>query len=119
MCCWRRAHCYMWRDCVQFACIACPCAAPTLAFCPAAPPPTAAGNMLVRPVRSKADSSALLTAGQSHYELIPIDHGFALPEAFEPPYFEWQHWPQVRASAIVQLGWAAGAGVARCRVGAV
>lgn len=31
---------------------------------------------------------------ESPYELIPIDHGFALPEALEPPYFEWQHWPQ-------------------------
>lgn len=53
-----------------------------------------AGNMLVRPVRTRSDSSAMLTAGESQYELIPIDHGFALPEAFEPPYFEWQHWPQ-------------------------
>lgn len=28
-------------------------------------------------------------------ELRPIDHGFCLPEALEPPYFEWLHWPQV------------------------
>lgn len=28
------------------------------------------------------------------YELVPIDHGFCLPEALEPPYFEWLHWPQ-------------------------
>ena len=27
--------------------------------------------------------------------LSPIDHGFCLPEALEPPYFEWLHWPQV------------------------
>lgn len=53
--------------------------------------------MLVRRLRPKADGSALLTGAQ--YELIPIDHGFALPEAFEPPYFEWQHWPQVRCGA--------------------
>ena len=26
--------------------------------------------------------------------LYPIDHGFALPEALEPPYFEWMFWPQ-------------------------
>lgn len=32
-----------------------------------------------------------------HPELIPIDHGFCLPEALEPPYLEWLHWPQVRA----------------------
>ncbi len=67
---------------------------------PACPTLTArpAGNMLVRRPRAKADSSAL----QSQYDLIPIDHGFALPEAFEPPYFEWQHWPQVRACTV---GW--------------
>ena len=27
-------------------------------------------------------------------ELVPIDHGFCLPENLEPPYFEWLHWPQ-------------------------
>lgn len=51
----------------------------------------------------------MLTAGESQYELIPIDHGFALPEAFEPPYFEWQHWPQVRDWAFevarVSMSW--------------
>jgi hypothetical protein len=25
---------------------------------------------------------------------VPIDHGFCLPEALEPPFFEWLHWPQ-------------------------
>ena len=29
-------------------------------------------------------------------ELVPIDHGFCLPEALEPPYFEWLYWGQVR-----------------------
>ena len=76
-----------------------------------------AGNMLVRPVRSKgSDPSGLPALGQPAYELIPIDHGFALPEAFEPPYFEWQHWPQVgaaggagRSRALVLVGaWAEG-----------
>lgn len=54
-----------------------------------------AGNMLVRRPRASsapAEGAALLERYQ--YELIPIDHGFALPEALEPPYFEWQHWPQ-------------------------
>ena len=56
-----------------------------------------AGNMLVRRPRSspslqRMDGAALLDMHQ--YELVPIDHGFALPEALEPPYFEWQHWPQ-------------------------
>lgn len=58
-----------------------------------------AGNMLVRRPRppaggadAKMDGAALLD--RKTYELVPIDHGFALPEALEPPYFEWQHWPQ-------------------------
>lgn len=32
--------------------------------------------------------------GQHNYKLVPIDHGFALPEGLEPPFYEWQHWPQ-------------------------
>jgi hypothetical protein len=48
-----------------------------------------AGNMLVR--ASKESSSNLLSL---QYELIPIDHGFCLPETLEAPYFEWLHWPQ-------------------------
>eukprot|EP00887_Chlorella_sp_A99_P007414 scaffold2.g7414.t1 len=59
-----------------------------------------AGNILVRRARGGGGSAppgagagaTLLDANA--YELIPIDHGFALPEALEPPYFEWQHWPQ-------------------------
>lgn len=62
-----------------------------------------AGNILVR----KIPSSRALTQdhqqphhshqfGETGYELIPIDHGFCLPEALEPPYFEWQHWSQAR-----------------------
>ncbi|KAI9082052.1 hypothetical protein K1719_035977 [Acacia pycnantha] len=27
-------------------------------------------------------------------ELVPIDHGFCLPEWMDDPYFEWLHWPQ-------------------------
>jgi hypothetical protein len=30
-------------------------------------------------------------------ELIPIDHGFCLPEALESPYLEWLFWPQACA----------------------
>jgi hypothetical protein len=72
-----------------------------------------AGNILVRePVSAPCDLSscrhgmrtmssinaaaaaaaAVVSAGS--YELIPIDHGFCLPEALEAPYFEWLHWPQ-------------------------
>lgn len=52
-----------------------------------------AGNILVRtPTGSTANLRAALE--QPKYELIPIDHGFCLPEALENPYFEWQHWPQ-------------------------
>ena len=32
--------------------------------------------------------------GESCVELVPIDHGFCLPETLEAAYFEWLHWPQ-------------------------
>lgn len=56
-----------------------------------------AGNLLVR--RPRPGSSANLGSGlarldERQMELIPIDHGFCLPEALEPPYFEWLYWPQ-------------------------
>lgn len=58
-----------------------------------------AGNMLVRTPRSAVASSAdlksrMVAAAEAQYELVPIDHGFCLPEALEAPYFEWLHWPQ-------------------------
>ncbi|KAH7532804.1 phosphatidylinositol 4-kinase gamma 5 [Ziziphus jujuba] len=45
-----------------------------------------AGNLLVK----KLDG--VENFGQ--VELVPIDHGFCLPESLEDPYFEWIHWPQ-------------------------
>lgn len=33
---------------------------------------------------------------QGQFELVPIDHGYCLPEALEPPYFEWLYWPQAK-----------------------
>lgn len=39
-------------------------------------------------------TAAAAAVASSEYELIPIDHGFCLPEALEAPYFEWLHWPQ-------------------------
>ncbi|CAA2983881.1 phosphatidylinositol 4-kinase gamma 8-like [Olea europaea subsp. europaea] len=41
----------------------------------------------------------LVKQGQESYavgkaELVPIDHGFCLPESLDDPYFEWLHWPQ-------------------------
>ncbi|GAX75569.1 hypothetical protein CEUSTIGMA_g3012.t1 [Chlamydomonas eustigma] len=54
-----------------------------------------AGNMLVRPANSNGSSINLMSRmTDSPYELIPIDHGFCLPETLEAPYFEWLHWPQ-------------------------
>lgn len=72
-----------------------------------------AGNILVRePVSSREASFSSSRSGMfrttsnldtaaaaavlpgAGYELIPIDHGFCLPEALEAPYFEWLHWPQ-------------------------
>ena len=31
-------------------------------------------------------------------ELVPIDHGFCLPEALEAPFFEWLYWGQASAA---------------------
>ncbi|KAI3782692.1 hypothetical protein L2E82_12746 [Cichorium intybus] len=45
-----------------------------------------AGNMLVKNFHGS------YAAGVA--ELIPIDHGFCLPESLDDPYFEWLHWPQ-------------------------
>mmetsp|Transcript_11544 Transcript_11544/g.20497 ORF Transcript_11544/g.20497 Transcript_11544/m.20497 type:complete len:871 (+) Transcript_11544:310-2922(+) len=62
-----------------------------------------AGNLLVRAIRPADLTSTVdvLKMGSSHnpmlssqYELIPIDHGFCLPETLEACYFEWLHWPQ-------------------------
>ena len=44
-----------------------------------------AGNILVR----KAASGA--------HELVPIDHGYVLPDTFQDISFEWLYWPQARA----------------------
>lgn len=46
-----------------------------------------AGNILV-----KKGETERYSAGAA--ELVPIDHGFCLPEALDDPYFEWLHWPQ-------------------------
>ncbi|KAL0316724.1 UNVERIFIED_CONTAM: Phosphatidylinositol 4-kinase gamma 1 [Sesamum radiatum] len=45
-----------------------------------------AGNILVR----KQNESY----GRGDAELVPIDHGYCLPESLDDPYFEWLHWPQ-------------------------
>ncbi|XP_071720961.1 phosphatidylinositol 4-kinase gamma 1-like [Rutidosis leptorrhynchoides] len=48
-----------------------------------------AGNMLVKNFYGSYDAGDV---GPS--ELVPIDHGFCLPESLDDPYFEWLHWPQ-------------------------
>lgn len=61
-----------------------------------------AGNMLVVPPHRSAlggrsgggGGSALARLAETRCGLRPIDHGFCLPEALEPPYLEWLHWPQ-------------------------
>lgn len=35
-------------------------------------------------------------AEQSSIKLVPIDHGYCLPEAFEDCTFEWLYWPQAK-----------------------
>ena len=55
-----------------------------------------AGNILVqRPTQDSSRLSALARLNRPQCRLLPIDHGFCLPEALEPPFFEWLHWPQV------------------------
>lgn len=50
-----------------------------------------AGNLLV----AEAPRGGSSAGGPAPlHKLIPIDHGFALPEALDDPYFEWQYWPQ-------------------------
>ncbi|XP_061369951.1 phosphatidylinositol 4-kinase gamma 1 [Gastrolobium bilobum] len=46
-----------------------------------------AGNMLVM----KHDHNSYV---HGVADLVPIDHGFCLPEWLDDPYFEWLHWPQ-------------------------
>jgi len=53
-----------------------------------------AGNMLVRMPRETSSTDLKSRIADAKYELIPIDHGFCLPETLEAPYFEWLHWPQ-------------------------
>ena len=55
-----------------------------------------AGNMLCeRPSPGEPAASNLVRFDSGKLALVPIDHGFCLPEALEPPFFEWLHWPQV------------------------
>ena len=50
-----------------------------------------AGNLLV----AEAPRGGSGAGGPAPlHKLVPIDHGFALPEALDDPYFEWQYWPQ-------------------------
>lgn len=44
-----------------------------------------AGNILVR----KGPEGA--------WQLVPIDHGYILPDSFQDISFEWLYWPQARA----------------------
>ncbi|KAF8072520.1 PI4KG7 [Scenedesmus sp. PABB004] len=65
-----------------------------------------AGNILVRepppaPARERERGGGAGGGGgggvvgvAAGHALVPIDHGFCLPEALEAPYFEWLHWPQ-------------------------
>ena len=60
-----------------------------------------AGNILVRRPTAglalgggDAATPALDRLGGGRLELVPIDHGFCLPEALEPLFLEWLHWPQ-------------------------
>lgn len=54
------------------------------------------GNILVRQIlEDEPGTWGSSRRVEDSVELIPIDHGFSLPESLESAYFEWQHWPQV------------------------
>eukprot|EP00249_Psilotum_nudum_P005621 c19066_g1_i1 orf=458-2305(+) len=40
----------------------------------------------------------LVCKGENSLKLVPIDHGYCLPEKFEDCTFEWLYWPQSRHS---------------------
>eukprot|EP00798_Chlamydomonas_sp_ICE-L_P023283 gene23283-30518_t len=45
-------------------------------------------------ISSSSSDSLNCMHAHNKRQLIPIDHGFCLPETLEAPYFEWLHWPQ-------------------------
>jgi hypothetical protein len=49
------------------------------------------------------DSLSLSLRAEQRVELIPIDHGYCLPESLDAVYFEWLFWPQVRIRRRVCL----------------
>ncbi|GJP60147.1 hypothetical protein CLOP_g17282, partial [Closterium sp. NIES-67] len=55
------------------------------------------GNILVRQLSGEERSwrrvDPQLRVDEAVH-LVPIDHGFCLPDTLEPAYFEWLHWPQ-------------------------
>ncbi|QCD97093.1 Phosphatidylinositol 3-/4-kinase [Vigna unguiculata] len=58
-----------------------------------------AGNMLVAKHDSSNNNNNNNNNNNTSYgatvaDLVPIDHGFCLPEWLDDPYFEWLHWPQ-------------------------
>ena len=64
----------------------------------------------VQPAAPQLDSARARPRLQGSLGLAPIDHGFCLPEALEPPYFEWLHWPQVCRMGLLLYGMLVGWG---------
>ena len=52
------------------------------------------GNILVVKCRPAGAGGLAAALEGDSVELVPIDHGLALPESLEAVYFEWLHWPQ-------------------------
>jgi len=46
------------------------------------------GNILYR--------EEITDKGEETYELIPIDHGYAIPSTLDEAWFEWLYWPQMK-----------------------
>ena len=51
-----------------------------------------AGNILVK------------KGASGDHELVPIDHGYVLPDSFQDISFEWLYWPQARAPLGEHIG---------------
>lgn len=54
--------------------------------------------MLKNWVRARSPGNILVRRGaDGARQLVPIDHGNTLPDAFTDISFEWIYWPQARA----------------------
>lgn len=58
-------------------------------------PDGGSGTDSVHAVPSSPGAVRAVVAARAPLRLVPIDHGFCLPDTLEPLFLEWLHWPQV------------------------